>query len=90
MNKHERSVQEIENIINADREQPVELEIALQVTDSDGIRTFYPGIQIHVPGTEFPVFISVGELQLLASAANNHCTDLMEKNQKKNNKKKIN
>lgn len=83
MNKHEKSVQQVEDIINTDREERIELEIAMQITEDEGIRSLYPGIQIHVPGSDTPVFISVGELQLLAEAANQYCTDIIEKKQKK-------
>ena len=88
MNKHEKSVQQVEDIINSDREDKVELEIALQISDNDGIRTLYPGIQIHVPGSDIPVFISVGELQSLADASNNYCTEIIENKNKKSNPKK--
>lgn len=78
MNKHEKSVKNIENIINVDRSEPVELEISMMIQDNENGRQIYSGIQIYVPGSDMPVFISAGELKLLADAADNYCSELLQ------------
>jgi hypothetical protein len=86
MNEHEIKVKEIENTLNMDREKPLQLEIAIQIFEEGGQRQIYPGIQINIPGSDIPLFITVGELQLLAESANKHCTELMNKSTNKKKK----
>lgn len=90
MNKYEKSVKSVESVINSDRNEPIELEISVMIQKNDGCQNIYPGIQIHIPGVDMPIFISTGELNLLADVADKYCTDVLErkKKEKKSNKSK--
>ena len=83
MNKHGKEVKQIENIINSNRDEPVELEISVQIDNDNGNQKIYPGIQFYIPGYDCPIFIAVGELRILADAADKYCSTILE-NKKKN------
>lgn len=80
MNKHEKSVKNVENIINADRNEPIELEISMMIQNNDEGQQVFPGVQLYVPGSDMPIFIAAGELLVLAKASEKYCQELIEGN----------
>lgn len=79
MDKYQQQVLDVQNVINANRSEEVELEIAMEIIDTDEGRIVYPGINIQVQRASEPVFISIGELKVLLKAADKYCTNILNK-----------
>lgn len=88
MNMHEENIKMVQDIINADRDNPIEIECSVMVQDHENGKDVYPGIQFNIPGVEIPIFIASGELMMLAEASEFYCKELMINQQKSKNVEK--
>lgn len=78
MDKYQQQILNVQNVINANKNEQIGLEIAMEIVPTNDGQVVYPGIHIIVEGAEEPIFISVGELKILSQAADKYCTNLIK------------